>query len=92
MTLRFYDDPLYKKWRLEVYKRDRYQCQWPNCKCKKRLNAHHIKKWADYPALRFLVDNGITLCYQHHKMVSNLEEIYEAVFSRIIASKKHGRL
>lgn len=85
---RFYQDPLYKKWRKSVYERDKYQCQWPGCSIKKRLNAHHIKTWADFPALRFVVDNGITLCYLHHKMIKNMESAYESVFFRIVNSKK----
>jgi len=86
--IRNFDDPIYKKWRKEVYKRDNHQCQWPNCSNKKKLNAHHIKTWAEYPSLRFCVANGITLCYLHHKMIKGLESIYEAVFHKIVAEKK----
>lgn len=86
--VRFFKDPLYKSWRKSVYERDNHKCQWPGCNSHKKLNAHHIKKWSDYPSLRFVVDNGITLCYVHHKMIKNLEEIYEAVFFKIIAEKK----
>jgi hypothetical protein len=55
----------YKKWRFEVYKKDCYTCQ---C-CKKvggKLNAHHLCNYADYPALRTDVNNGITLCKKCH--------------------------
>lgn len=85
---RFYKDPLYIKWRKSVYERDKYKCQWPGCSTKKRLNAHHIKTWAEYPALRFVVDNGITLCYLHHKMIKNMESLYESVFFNIVKNKK----
>lgn len=90
MNQRNFNDPLYKKWRKEVYDRDNHQCQWPGCNKNKRLNAHHIKTWANYPALRFLIENGITLCYQHHKMISGMEEIYESVFFKILANKKNN--
>jgi hypothetical protein len=86
--MREYDSPEYKKWRKDIYKRDNHECQWPNCKSKKRLNAHHIKMWAHFPALRFDVNNGITLCYQHHKMIRGVEDYYEAVFRKIVADKK----
>jgi predicted restriction endonuclease len=89
---RNYDDPLYKEWRNKVYARDNHSCQWPGCNKKKRLNAHHIKTWANYPGLRFVVDNGITLCYQHHKMIGNMEEIYESVFFKILLDKKNKKL
>lgn len=89
---RNFQDPLYKQWRLSVYKRDNYTCQWPGCSTKKRLNAHHIRTWANFPGLRYLVDNGITLCYQHHKMIKNMENIYESVFHKIVLeNKKHEK-
>lgn len=84
---RNFDDPEYKKWRKQVYARDNYTCQWPGCNNKKRLNAHHIKRWADFPGLRFLVSNGISLCYLHHKMISGMEDIYESVFLKILHDK-----
>lgn len=85
---RNFKDPEYIKWRNKVYLRDKYTCQWPGCSSKQKLNAHHIKTWANYPGLRFIVDNGITLCYRHHKMIGGMEESYEVPFLRILASKK----
>jgi 5-methylcytosine-specific restriction endonuclease McrA len=81
---RNYDDPEYKKWRQAIYKRDNFQCQWPGCNSKKKLNAHHIKRWADNPGLRFHLWNGITLCKEHHQSITGLETYYEAVFMKII--------
>jgi predicted restriction endonuclease len=86
---RHYQDPLYKAWRKQVYKRDDHTCQWPGCSIKKKLNAHHIKRWADFPALRFIVDNGITLCYYHHKMIKDMETLYESAFYQIVHNKKN---
>ena len=86
--MRNFQDPEYKKWRSLVYKRDKYKCQWPGCSMKRRLNAHHIRTWANFPGLRYLVENGITLCYQHHKMIKNMENIYESVFQKIVLENK----
>ena len=55
----------YKIWREAVYKRDNYTCN--KCQTKGyRLHPHHIKNFTQYPKLRFLVSNGITLCVLHH--------------------------
>ena len=60
-----------KNWRRAVYQRDNYTCQRCGVKGtrKHRLNAHHIKPFAKYPELRFEVSNGITLCYNCHKLL-----------------------
>ena len=55
------------QWRKEVFKKDNFHCR--KCGIKnKSLNAHHIHNWADYPQLRFNVDNGITLCLKCHNL------------------------
>lgn len=56
--------PEYAEWRKAVYERDNYTCQ--ECGSKRGLNAHHVKQWVSYPALRFDVNNGITLCEECH--------------------------
>lgn len=85
---RDYKEEQYKSWRLAVYTRDNFVCQFPCCKTKKGLNAHHIIRWADAPFLRYTLDNGITLCSFHHKMVTGAEESYMEMFHDIIRSKK----
>ena len=86
--MRFFNSLEYKQWRKGVYTRDNKTCQWPNCNSKKKINAHHIKTWANHPGLRYDVNNGITLCYEHHKMIMGIETYYEAVFLKIVADKK----
>lgn len=55
----------YKAWRVNVFKRDGYQCQ--DCgQHGGNLIAHHIQRWADFPELRYEVSNGITLCAGCH--------------------------
>ena len=86
MVYRNYQDPLYKQFRKQVLIRDKYKCQWYGCNSSKRLNVHHIKTWADCPALRFNTNNGITLCRSHHDMIKGEEQIYESVFLKIAAN------
>lgn len=58
---------LYKRWRYDVFMRDQFTCQ--RCGDTKggNLRAHHIKPFAQFPELRFVVSNGITLCDSCHK-------------------------
>ncbi len=53
----------------------------------KKINAHHIKRWSDYPGLRYHPSNGITLCQNHHKMIKDMESDYELFFLKLIANK-----
>jgi predicted restriction endonuclease len=85
---RNFRDPKYKEWRNSVYSRDNFRCRWPNCDKNRKLNAHHIKTWSDYPSLRFNVNNGITLCKYHHDLIKGMEEIYAAVFLKILADDR----
>ena len=56
----------YKLWRKSVFERDGYKCIWCGF-MGARLNADHIKSYAQYPELRFAIDNGRTLCEDCHK-------------------------
>ena len=79
---RNYSDPLYKNWRVQVYKRDGFKCQL--CKSTKRLEAHHIKRWAEFPQLRFDINNGVTLCKICHRKITNNEQQWEPLFIKIV--------
>ena len=60
----------HKEWRNKVFKRDNFICQ--DCGIRNGngvevyLEAHHIKRWADYPESRFELSNGLTLCRECH--------------------------
>lgn len=56
-----------KSWRITVFIRDNRRCQ--QCGATEHIHAHHIKPWAEYPDLRFDVDNGVTLCEVCHGKV-----------------------
>jgi hypothetical protein len=63
--------PEYNEWRKAVYKRDKYICTICNVKQKYPI-AHHLKSFNEYPALRFEVNNGITVCMSCHKKIHKL--------------------
>ncbi len=62
--LRF--SPEYKRWRFDVFARDKFTCQECGDNRGGNLVAHHIKPFAEYPDLRFDVTNGLTLCVVCH--------------------------
>lgn len=58
----------YAQWRKKVFVRDNFTCQ----KCgteDAEFHAHHIKPWADYPELRYEVNNGLTVCKECHETI-----------------------
>ena len=62
----------YKEWRTKVFVRDNYTCAVCGSRGV-RLNAHHIKSYADFPELRYDLTNGVTLCEGCHKEVHRQE-------------------
>ena len=59
-------DMAYKEWRKQVWLRDNFKCKISNPDCRGRIEAHHILGWTAHPELRYEVNNGITLCHNHH--------------------------
>src|SRR5277367_1480549 len=61
-------------WKEEVHTKDEQKCvlcgisrEEHRLKYGRDINAHHIKEWDDFPELRFIVDNGQTLCDSCHQ-------------------------
>lgn len=59
----------YKRWRFDVFARDRFTCQKCGDARGGNLHAHHIKPFADFPELRFVLSNGLTVCEDCHKEI-----------------------
>ena len=56
----------FRLWREAVFARDNWICQKYGLRGGK-LHPHHIQNFAQYPELRFAIDNGITLSEKAHK-------------------------
>lgn len=54
------DSDIYKNWRTNVYKRDKFKCV--ACGSKFKINAHHLDGWHWSLHNRYDVANGVTLC------------------------------
>jgi 5-methylcytosine-specific restriction endonuclease McrA len=83
---RNYEDPVYKEARKKTLRRDKYKCQMPGCKCRKRLNVHHIFPWSTASSLRYEVSNLIVLCDLCHKSIRNIEHLYVGLFLEIVSN------
>lgn len=84
--------PEYKLWRQSVYKRDKFKCKKCGLKMTRkgnRLNAHHIRSWANYPQLRYAVNNGITLCYACHRTMFQNEDAYIVMCINLITKPEN---
>ena len=64
----------YKIWKEKVNERDNYTCQICGCNIKEIIETHHIKRFRDYPELRFDINNGITICKFCHQLQHTKKE------------------
>ena len=62
----------YQQWRQDVRKRDGGACR--ICGVHLNLHIHHIKPLEKYPDFATEIDNGITLCGNHHALLKGREE------------------
>lgn len=53
-------------WRIAVFTRDNFTCR-KYGEGAGKLNAHHILNFAQFPELRYAIDNGITLSQKAHR-------------------------
>jgi len=81
-------DTQYKYWMLEVKKRDSWKCRLLNSDCKGRLESHHIFNWVDFPELRYVITNGITLCAFHHPKKWEEEKRMIPIFQELLSVSK----
>jgi len=81
-------DVQYIYWAKEVKNRDNWKCRLLSSDCKGRLESHHIFKWKDYPELRYVITNGITLCQFHHPRKCEEEKRMIPIFQELLSVSK----
>ena len=77
--------PAYKAWRREICNRDKWKCRFNNNECRGKLEVHHIFNWKDYIELRFIINNGITLCHFHHPRKREEEKRMIPIFQELLS-------
>jgi 5-methylcytosine-specific restriction endonuclease McrA len=79
-------------WRTKVYRRDKYECViCGRGKC--RLDPHHILPKSLLPKLKYLVDNGASLCRKCHRKTFKRElSFVEILVTKIFGGLKQWKL
>jgi len=80
--------PLHKQWSKNVKQRDNWKCKLADTNCKGKLVAHHILSWREYPKLRYIINNGISLCHAHHPRRRAEEKRLESTFQELVSVSK----
>ena len=64
----YYQSAKHRAWREKVLRRDKYLCRECMRYGRKTVatHAHHVKERAEHPELQYVVDNGQSLCADHH--------------------------
>jgi hypothetical protein len=78
-------DYAYRCWVLGVRGKDNWKCRLLSSECKGRLESHHIFNWIDYPELRYVLTNGITLCHFHHPRGREKEKRMIPIFQELLS-------
>ncbi len=74
----------YYQWAQAVKRRDFFKCRIQGADCCEEVVAHHILSFRDYPELRFVINNGITLCKKHHPLKFSEEERLSPYFQQLV--------
>lgn len=84
---KYRNSPAHKEWSRSVKNRDGWKCRLLNSECSGRLVSHHIIPWRESELLRYEVNNGITLCHNHHPRKKDDEKRLAPVFQEIVKAK-----
>lgn len=77
----------YHLWARMVKKRDKLKCKLDDENCSRKLEAHHILPWSQFPDVRYDISSGITLCQFHHPRKRMEEQRMIPVFRELVEAK-----
>ncbi len=77
-------NPEANKWRKAVFERDKFYCR--RCHSRRKLEAHHIYPFGQYPERRWDLANGVTLCRECHRKFRHHEIEYAEILSLIAST------
>lgn len=63
-------DTKHERWSKAVRERDGH-CQFPGCGSTRNLEAQHVAARSQRPDLRYDLANGVALCQEHHRFVTD---------------------
>ena len=81
-----YLDYKYKQLKASAYKRDKGKCVYPKCLKTTKLQLHHIRRWSDFPGLRYELSNVCLLCRYHHRKVTGREDEFAPILLQCIGT------
>ena len=71
-------------WIEDCKERDGRKCKINTKDCTGQLEVHHILSWKEYPELRHVINNGITLCHFHHPRKREDEKRLSSYFTSLL--------
>ena len=81
----------YRQWQKVVFERDNRTCQICGL-TKEIMHADHIKRYSEFPELRYELSNGRTLCEECHIKTENYGNPVKHNHFQIIEFWKQGEL
>ena len=82
------NDGAYLQWVKKVKKRDKNSCALKSQECSGYNIVHHIYQWSLYPKLRYIINNGITLCQFHHPRKREDEQRLRPILKRLVIGQE----
>lgn len=82
-----------RRWSLLVRLRDNFTCYVCGRTCRKSAEAHHVYPKASHPERAYDLENGVTVCQDHHQAVVHAQDNswrkWTTFFKRYVSYKRN---